>query len=457
VDARVLGFTLAITLLTALLFSLFPAVRAGVDAFPQPFAARRRSLLRRRPRKSATFTLLREAGAAGGLTRSRLRHGLVVAQVALSALLLFGGGLLLRSLRHARGADPGFDARGVMLLTSSPDLLGYDEARGRLFWRNLQARVQLLPGVQAAALALFVPMGDRGDAMSAGPAGASSGDEHRDVPYNMIGPGYFDVMRVPLLRGRDFSNDDVAGGPGVAILSDAAAHRWFPGEDAVGKTVRIVDRGDSAHVVTVVGVARDIVLRSLGEAPQPLLYVPFGQWYRGDMILHIRSDDRPGLPAALSAELHTLDSALPVRLRTLAEASSFTLIPLRVASIVLGGAGAIGLFLAATGVFGVVAYTVSRQMRELAIRMALGAERGEVRRMVVLRALRLTALGLAIGLGAAIFAAQLVRSFLYGVGTADPLALLAVTLSFTGVSILAAWAPARRASRLDPAIVLRAE
>ena len=438
-DVRVLLFALGVTMATTLFFGLVPALRAA---------------------GTAPFAVLRESGATSSTGRARVRSMLVVAQVALSALLLFGAGLLLRSLSSTRGFDPGFDVTGMHVLSGSPELLGYDEERTRALWRELVDRAGGVAGVASASLALFVPMGDRGDQMIAVPAEAPwPVDAGRPplVPYNIIEPGYFRTMGITLRGGRDVSEADVSASEPVAIVSATAAARWWPGEEAVGRRLRVVDRGGNESMRIVIGVAGDVALGSPAAGPEPLLYLPFAQLFRPDMMLHVRSDGRPGIAADLLAEMRALEPGLPVRLRTMAEATAFRLIPLRIAGSVLGGAGAIGLFLAATGVFGIIAWTVSRQSREIAIRLALGADRWRVRGMVITRAVRLTAVGLAIGIAAAVVAARLIRGLLYGVSTADPATLAGVALLFLVVTMVAAWVPARRASRADPAAVLREE
>jgi predicted permease len=346
------------------------------------------------------------------------------------------------------------------VLSASPELLGLDEARTRALWLDLVERARGVPGVESASLALFVPMGDRGDQMIALPAESPSPvDEDRPplVAYNLIEPDYFRTMRIPLLTGRDVRRTDVAESEAVVLVSASAAARWWPGGDATGRRLRVVDRGGGEVVRTVIGVVGDVALESPAAESQPLVYIPFTQQFRPDMMLHVRSDGRPGIAASLGAEMRALEPGLPVRLRTMAEATSFRLIPLRIAGAVLGSAGAIGLFLAATGVFGIIAWMVSRQSREIAIRLVLGADRRRVRAMVMRRAMRLTALGLAVGLLAAIGAARLIRSLLYGVSVTDPVALAGVGVLFALVTLLAAWVPALRASRADPAAVLREE
>jgi ABC-type antimicrobial peptide transport system permease subunit len=238
----------------------------------------------------------------------------------------------------------------------------------------------------------------------------------------------------------------------VAIVSEALAGRFWPGERAVGRRLRIADRSGAAHNATVIGVLPSIRYRSLGEAPHALVYLPWSQWYRPDMSLYVKGDAAAVSLAGLLAEI---EPDLPAEIRSMSEKTSFSLIPLRLAGGVLAGAGAIGVFLAATGVFGVVAYSVSRRKRELAIRMALGARAGRIRAMVVGGALRLTGMGLVVGLTAAILLARLLRGLLYGVGAADPPIIGLVLFLFAGVTVWASYVPAKRASALDPSLVLR--
>jgi len=400
-----------------------------------------------------TFAGLRGSLDEGG--RSRVRGALVVVQIAMSVLLLFGAGLLQRSLRNTRGADPGFDPSGITILRASPELLGYDEARSRALWESLRERASRLPGVRQSALGLFVPLGDRSDRMTVTAAEAPPPAEPRDdssIDYTYVSDGWLGMLGIGLLEGRDFGPADVVGGEEVAIVSEALAGRFWPGERAVGRRLRIAARSGAAHNATIIGVVPSIRYRSLGEAPHPLVFLPWSQWYRPDMSLYVEGDASTVSLAGLLAEI---EPDLPAEIRSMSEKTSFSLIPLRLAAGVLAGAGAIGVFLAATGVFGVVAYSVSRRRRELAIRMALGARAGRVRAMIVGGALRMAALGLLFGLTAAVLLARLLRGLLYGVGAADPLVIGLVLFVFAGVTVWASYVPARRASTVDPSLVLR--
>jgi putative ABC transport system permease protein len=430
IDANVVTFTVLISAGTALLFSLLPALRVS----------------------SQMTSLLKESSGAVGPRRSRIRSVMVIAQVAMSTLLLFGAGLLLRSLLRSRAADPGFDAEGVVVMTASPELLGYDETRGRALWNELLDRSRSLPTVSRVALGLFIPLGDRGDQMTIGPEGGRP----ESFPYTFVSRGYFDTLRIPLIAGRDFAETDVRTSEPVAVISEAMANQFWPNADPLGRPIRIVQRDSSERFITVIGVTRNIKISSLGETPRPLIYLPFSQWYRPDMVLFVRGE-RNGLEQTLSGLLHQIEPDLPAQTATMMEKTAFSLIPLQLAGSIMGAAGAVGLFLAATGVFGVVAFIVSRQARDIAIRMALGADRRRVRRTIVFHAYRLTIMGMLLGLGLAAISAQLLRGLLYGVGSTDPVALAAVIVVFTGVSVLASWLPARRASLLDPAILLREE
>ncbi|MCI0436504.1 MAG: ABC transporter permease [Gemmatimonadetes bacterium] len=436
IDARVVVFTLVITVSTGLLFSLFPALRLA---------------------HGGVAAELQETAQGGGPSRSRLRATLVVSQVALSALLLFGAALLLQSLRNVREFDPGFDHEGVRVATADPSLLGYDAERGRVFWTALRDRAARLPGVRNAALALMVPLGDRADELLmrpdvADPEGAVS------EQYEIVSPGWFDALRIPLVAGRDFGVQDIDAGEDVALVSQAMARRFWGEADGLGRRVHVIDRAGRERAVTIVGITRDFEYRSVGEAPRPVLFLPFSQWYRPDMVLHVRiAGDAAGPLALLRAEFRALEPDLPVDIAALDEEIRFSLIPLRVAGSVLGFAGAAGLALATLGVFGMVAWSAARRVREIAIRVALGARRADLRWMIVRGGLAMTGLGLSIGLAAAALLSQLVRGLLHGVSPIDAPTLAGVILLFLGISAAAAFFPARRASALDPARVLRNE
>ncbi|MEJ7810730.1 MAG: ABC transporter permease [Gemmatimonadaceae bacterium] len=434
-DGRVIAVALALVLVTAVAFGAAPALAAS---------------------RADAFVDLRTAGATADRRRSRLRGVLVGAQVAVATVLLAGSGLLLRSLQQSAALDPGFDPAGVQLVSASPELLGYDETRGRALWDEIVTRATRVPGVRAATLALFVPLGSRGDLLPMAPVGAQGNPEL--LSYNIVRPGYFEALRIPLVAGRDFRPADDARAPDVVVVSAAMARRFFGRETALGRSIRVVDRAGHERRAEVIGIARTIKVRFVGEPPRPIAYFPFGQRYRPDMVLHVRAGAGSAAVTRQVAEaIRALEPDLAVDVESMSRATAFSLIPLRVAGSVLGFSGLVGLFLAALGVFGLVAYAVSLRAREIGIRVALGAPRAAVTRLVAAQGMRPVLAGLVLGLGVALGAGRLLRSLLVGIDTSDPVTLLVVAAVLLGSAAAALIVPVRRALRVDPAQVLRAE
>ena len=432
-DHRVVIAALAITVVAAAAFGAGPALLAS---------------------RGDALVELRVAGATTDRRRSRLRGLLVAAQVVVATVLLVGSGLMMRSLQRSEWVDLGFESSNLFLFSASPELLGYDEARGRALWDEIVARSGRVPGVRAAALALFVPLGSRSDVLAVAPADRSR--RPQALPYNMVGPGYLRMLGIPLLAGREIAVSDRRGAPDVVVVSATMARRLFGTEHAVGRSMIASDRGGRERRLEVVGVVGDIKLRSMGEAPRPLAYLPFGQWYRADMVLHVR----PAVPGALRVreiveQMRSVEPDLAVDVQTMSQATQFSLIPLRVAGAVLGFSSAIGLLIAALGVFGLVAYDVSLRGREIAIRMALGARRPNVLRSTLTRGIRPVLAGLGAGLLLAVAAGTLVRGILVGIGPRDPLTLVGATVILLVSAAAAVSLPAWRAMTVDPARLLR--
>jgi putative ABC transport system permease protein len=406
--------------------------------------------------RASALANLRVAGATPDRNRNRVRATLVGVQVAVATVLLAGSGLAIRSLRASALLHPGFNQARVHVIAASPDLLGYDEARGRALWEDIVARASRVRGVERASLALFVPLGDRGDQLAIAPADRRQ--EDRPYAYNIVRPGYFDLLGVRLVAGRDVSPNDTRGTPDVVVVSQAMARRFFDTDDAVGRSVRIVDRARQARIATVVGVVRDMKVRSLGETPAPVAYLPFGQWYRPDMVMHVRvaADVDRVIPAVVE-QVRAAQPDLALDVRPMTRATEFSMIPLRVASVVLGFCGVVGALLAALGVFGLVAYAVSLRAREIGIRVALGAGRSAVARLVGLQALRPVVIGLAAGLVLSAVLGGAIRGILVGVRPTDPIALASAGLLLLGAAALALITPLRRALSIDPVGVLRSE
>jgi predicted permease len=431
-DGRVFGFTVLVGIVAVVAIGLAPALR-----FSRP----------------AVLGDQHATGATAGRARLGGRAALIGLQVATATVLLIGADLLVQSLANSRNADPGFDSSDIAVLQAAPETLHYDESRVRRLWSELRSAAAALPGVRRTALALFIPLGDRGDQVSVTLPDAA--DRHVTQPYNVVAPGYFEVLAIPLVAGRDFDPTDRAGSPEVAIVSESAARRYFGDASPVGRTLTVTDRTRD-RAVSVIGVARDVKHGSLADRPRPLLYLPFSQWYRPDMVLHAETGGDPAaMVGPLAAMARALEPDLAVTARTMAEATSFSLIPLRIAGTVLAVAGGIGFLLAVIGVFGVVAFAVSQRTREIGSRLALGAERGRVVGAVMRDGLRPTAIGVVIGLLAAVALGRVLTGLLVGVSALNPESVLLIPALLVGAGLVAAYLPGRRAARVDPAVVLR--
>ena len=440
-DGRAVVFTLTLSLVAAILSGLAPAFHAS--------------------RAEVVGAL--KSDTQGGPERIWLRHAFVVSQVALSIVLVVGAGLFARALQRASEIDPGFDPHGVELATLDLSLGGYTADTGRVFARELIRRVRETPGVQAAALSAVMPLGDRGiglGGLAVPGVEPRNGRRFFDVDWNVITPGYFATMKMALLTGRDFSDADREGTPSVVIVNETAARQWWPRQDALGKTLLQEtgrpDAPDAVRTLTVVGVARDSKYRNLGEDPRPFVYVPIQQQYMSRTVVAARSAHGQRLAGELRALLASMNPNLPiVQALTFDAYSQLGLLPQRIAVSVAGSLGLVGVLLAAIGIYGVTAYMVSSRTREIGIRMALGAERASVVRMVLRQGLTLTMIGAAIGLAVAAAASRLLGSLLFGVGATDPLTFIGSTLLFFVVGAAACYVPARRATAIGAMDALR--
>jgi predicted permease len=440
-DGRAVVFTLTLSLVAAILSGLAPAFHAS--------------------RAEVVGAL--KSDTQGGPERIWLRHAFVVSQVALSIVLVVGAGLFARALQRASEIDPGFDPHGVELATLDLSLGGYTADTGRVFARELIRRVRETPGVQAAALSAVMPLGDRGiglGGLAVPGVEPRNGRRFFDVDWNVITPGYFATMKMALSTGRDFSDADREGTPSVVIVNETAARQWWPRQDALGKTLLQEtgrpDAPDAVRTLTVVGVARDSKYRNLGEDPRPFVYVPIQQQYMSRTVIAARSAHGQRLAGELRALLASMNPNLPiVQALTFDAYSQLGLLPQRIAASVAGSLGLVGVLLAAIGIYGVTAYMVSSRTREIGIRMALGAERASVVRMVLRQGLTLTMIGAAIGLAVAAAASRLLGSLLFGVGATDPLTFIGSTLLFFVVGAAACYVPARRATAIGAMDALR--
>jgi predicted permease len=437
-DARTLAYALAVTVATALLFGLAPALQAS---------------------RGSVYETLKDGGrssSAGG-SHHRLRHGLVVAEVAIALVLLVGAFLCLRGMRQAQAIDFGFDPDGVLIADLKVGMNGYDEKEAILLYRRIQRRLAELPGVEEASLASWFPLGLGGckgsDAYVEGyqrPPG-----EDTTYEYARVSPRYFATMKIPLAAGRDFGEqDDAAAGP-VAIVNEHFARRFWPGQEAIGRRFRA-----QGAWRTVVGVARAGKYNRLDEGAWPFFYLPYAQGVsERDLSVAVRTAGDPaGLARAVQAAIHEIDPGVDVlQSKTLRGHTDAIFFAPRVASVLLGLLGAMGVFLAAMGVYAVMAYAVSQRTHELGIRLALGASEQDLLRLVVGQGLKLAAAGVVVGLAMAAGLTRLLAGFLFGVSPFDPLALLGVPAFLAAVTVLASWLPARRAARVDPLVALRCD
>lgn len=438
VDWRVLVFTFLLSLVTGIIFGLLPALQSS--------------------NPNLVSSLKSDETGAGGFRRSHLRDALVVAQVALSLLLLISTGLIVRSLQRAQSMNPGFNPANAVAVSFDVGLQGYDETKGRAFQQQAIERVSALPGVQAVALASYLPLSLNfnytGVYIEGQPFNGGS-NLPIVIPAN-VSPNYFKTMSINL-RGRDFTAHDKEKESRVAIVNETFARRFFPGGEAIGK--RFNFGGPSDPYWEVIGVAADGKYNSLGEQPMPLVYRPLFRNYESTATLVARTTSDPQATiGGIRNEIHNLDPDLPLyEVKTLTEHMSIPLFPARVAALVLGSFGVIALLLAAFGIYGVMSYVVSQRTHEIGIRMALGAQAGDVLRLVVRQGMWLALIGMCIGLIAAFALTRIMSSLLYGVSATDPVTFAGVSLVLAVVAFVACLLPARRATKVDPMIALRYE
>jgi macrolide transport system ATP-binding/permease protein len=438
IDYRVLIFTCLLSLVTGVLFGLLPALQAT---------------------KTDLVSALKDEISTAIYRRSWLKNSLIVLQVALSLVLLIGGGLMLRALERAQTLDLGFNPNNAIEMSYDLRLQGYEGAQGREFQNRLLERVRALPGVEAAAIASLVPVDlhfSRRSVYIEGQAGERSGDVPRAM-YTYVSPDYFAAMETRLIRGRDFNELDNEAAMRVAIVNETFARQFWPGQEAIGKRFSMGDL--NAPKMQIIGVAQDGKYAGLNEDPKPFVYEPIFQTSIGSSTLVVRTTGEPEkLLATIRNEIQQLDPTLPIAsAKTLVEHMSFPLLPARLAASVLGSFGLLALALASIGIYGVMAYSVNRRVREIGIRLALGAQKADVLKMIIGQGMRLIVVGVAIGLTAALALTRLMTSFLYGASSTDPLTFVVVVLLLSLVALLACYIPARRATKVDPMVALRYE
>ena len=437
-DRTVMAFAIAVSLLTGVVFGLAPSISAF---------------------RTRVYETLKEGSLAAGESRgrNRFRGALVVTEVAVALLLSIGATLMMRTLLHLEATSPGFQAEGVLTAAVSLPANKYSTAVQRIaFYRAALDRLAAMPGVQAASMCSLIPF-----------AGSNSGanlliegqppPRPEETPIfwrRVIDPAYLRVMRIPVVRGREFNDQDIGGAPRVALINETMARRHWPGADAIGKRF-----GTAAAWITVVGIVGDVKFTTLTKDAEPEFYVPYRQSAQRDMVLAVRTASDPSLlaPALRQAVIET-DPAQPVsRVTTMTKYMDDAVATPRLAAGLLTVFGGIALLLAAVGIYGVIAFSVTRRTREIGVRIALGAGRRDVLRMVVGQAVLLAAIGVAVGIAGALALTNLVKGLLYGVAATDPLIYASISILLIAVAALAAYIPARRAARVSPSMALRYE
>ena len=437
-----------------LLFSLFVSIAAGAIFGLAP------ALQTTRPNILGT---LKDTAAQGGAARTRLRSVLVVAQIAISLIVLIAAGLVVRTLQQLQTMNPGFDTQNALTMSFDLGLQGYDEARGQQFFRQLTQRLQSLPGVESAAVSSYIPLSLNFSSNNVFIEGKPA-ERGENVPLAMVGsagPSFFKTMRTPIGQGREFTEQDQEKSEPVAIVNETFVRRLLPelqsSADAVGK--RFSFRGPDGPFRRIVGVVKDGKYFNIAEDPRSFVWTPLSQDYSTNGILVVRSKGNPdSLFASVRNEVHALDPNLPLfDVKTLSEHMKLALFPAKVAATVLGVFGLVALMLSAIGVYGITSYAVAQRTHEIGVRLALGAQLSDVLRLVLRHGLKLTIIGALIGLLGAYVATRAITSVLYGVSATDPLTFGGVSLLLVGVALIACYVPARRATKVEPLIALRNE
>ena len=443
IDAKVLGFTLVVSLLTGLIFGLAPALDAG--------------------RIDLNDTLKEGArNVSGGARSHRLRSALVILEIALALVLLIGGGLLIRSLAQLQSVDPGFNARNVLTVQMSLPLRKYDTDRKRIdFYRSAIDKIKALPGVQDAGAISFLPFN--------GPyAGTLVEIEGRPklppgeglvTGVSVTDLNYFNAMQIPLKRGRLYDERETTDMRHVVVVNEMFARRFFPDEDALGKRVTIYMKDENVPN-EIIGIVGDNKHKGLDSEVEPMAYWPYPELTFSSMTFAIRSrGDAASIAPAAREVIRGLDDEQPIaQVRTMESLLATSIAKARFTTLLLTVFAALALVLASVGVYGVISYSVTQRTRELGIRLALGANRGDVMRLVLAHGMKMTAIGIVSGILAALVLVHVLMSnLLFGVGETDPATFVTISATLIVVSLLACFVPARRAMRVDPIVALRYE
>ena len=442
IDWRVLLFSLLVSLLTGVIFGLAPTLQAT---------------------KPSLLKSLKDNAAQGGASRNLLRSGLVVAQMALSLVVLIGAGLVVRTLQQLQTMNPGFNPQNALMMSFDVGLQGYDEAKGQQFYRQLAERVRAVPGIKSVAITNYVPLILNYNSNSIFVEGqpAERGANAPTAMSGIAGPRYFETLATPILQGREFTEQDTDQSERVVVVNETFVRRLLPfaksNVDAINR--RISFAGAEGPFVRIVGVARDGKYFNIAEEPRSFVWRPLSQVYSSNAMIVVRTEGKPeSMIAGVRREVQALDPTLPVfDVTTLTDHMRLALFPSRVAAAVLGVFGIVALLLSAIGIYGITSYAVAQRTREIGIRMALGAQLGDVLKLVLSHGVKLTLIGVTIGLVGAYLVTRAITGVLYGVSATDPLTFGLVSLILITVALLACYVPARRATKVNPLVALRYE
>jgi putative ABC transport system permease protein len=445
IDGKVLVFTLLVALVTGVIFGLAPASQASHFNLSET---------------------LKEGGrdSGAGVRGKRLRSSLVIAEVAVSVVLLIGAGLLINSFMHLRNLDPGFRADHLLALNVNLSEVKYpDTARRTAFFDEVVRRVLPLPGVQSVAVAGNLPFTYNGDSMGIAVEGIPDppSDQWPDVIYRAIGPGYFNTMGIPLVRGREFNDGDTIDNTRGVVIGEKTAKHYWPNQDPIGKRLKPGATSDNeAPWRTVIGVVKDVRQNDFIAEPKMQMYFSYkqlGQLVANALIVRT-SVDPLSLATPVRNAIWSVDKDQPVaNIDSMENIVAGAVARQRFSMLLLAIFAALALVLAAVGIYGVMSYTVAQQTREIGIRIALGAKRGDVLKMTVKQAIKLVGLGLAIGLPSAFILTRVMSTLLFGISATDPITFLGISLVVLVVALLASYIPALRATKVDPMIALRAQ
>jgi predicted permease len=432
-DWRVLAFALAVSLLSGIAFGVVPALRST-----------RRDLI----------PALKDDTRLAGPRRSRLRGSLVVAQITVCLVLLISAGLCVRSLFNARSIDPGFSTHNIAVAQLDPGSLGYTESQDRQFYQLLLERVRALPGVSSASLSDYLPLGTRRNVNGVKIDGITPPPGQDDFPVQLaaVAPGFFSTMGIPVLNGRDFASQDIHPGSTAVIINQAMAAHYWPGRNPLGQHLK-----DGKETLEIVGVVKTGKYRSLSEDPLDFMFLPLGSQSQEFLVVRCGANEEATL-GEIRRVIQSLDpNVVPMEMESISQYMTLPLFAAHTTGLLLAVFGSVALLLATIGLSGVVSYSVSQRTNEIGVRMALGADRLDVVRLILKQGMLLTGIGIALGLVLSFAATRVLAGLLYGIKADDPLTFASVAFFLGAVAFISCYVPARRAASIDPMKSLRAE